>query len=351
MLEMNKEYTYKQICEILGWKQGTGNTKIAQIKEIERCYEFYHPINKKTHKKKKSYIFTEQYDTPVEPSRKNNGGARNTKNIDLMMKYIQGKMNDGYLCEYHTMTKWYCDILELFDKETCNKIYNNDEEIKTYCEKYHITNSKLFCDYVSNAKSILKDMFIRALSTMRKTGLCEYYDGYKFIYSMHIRGKGNSSVCTDVFNELIINNETKICNDMKEEYNLSDKLKGRQLLMQIYSRKDLTDEFNKRKLNVLMNDKNIIKYFNQIAIDTYGCGCAIIDDKHYLNGYYRAICINELNFNEYNTVSLANDIINTIKKKTRKILYSNKITNYNNVNDIYDIEVIENLLFDNKLEN
>lgn len=92
MLELNKEYTYKQICECLGWKEFTGGkSRIAQIKEIERCFKFVHPINKKTHKEKKSYIFTEQYDTPIEPSRKNNGGVRNTKYLDNMMKYIQGK--------------------------------------------------------------------------------------------------------------------------------------------------------------------------------------------------------------------------------------------------------------------
>ena len=53
MLELNKEYTYSQICECLGWKQSAGNSKKAQIKEIERCFEWYRQINKKTHKEKK----------------------------------------------------------------------------------------------------------------------------------------------------------------------------------------------------------------------------------------------------------------------------------------------------------
>lgn len=62
MLELNKEYTYKEICEALDWKVQTGNneTKKNQIKTIESSYKFYHPENKKTHKPKKSYIFTEQ---------------------------------------------------------------------------------------------------------------------------------------------------------------------------------------------------------------------------------------------------------------------------------------------------
>ena len=31
---LNTEYTYPQICEIVGWKVTTGNGKKAQIKEI-----------------------------------------------------------------------------------------------------------------------------------------------------------------------------------------------------------------------------------------------------------------------------------------------------------------------------
>ena len=75
MLELNKEYTYKQICEILGWKVSAGNSKKAQINEIESAYDFYHPINKKTHKEKKSYIFTVQKHELVKPSKSNCGGV------------------------------------------------------------------------------------------------------------------------------------------------------------------------------------------------------------------------------------------------------------------------------------
>ena len=51
MLELNKEYTYPQICKILGWKVTDGNSKKAQLKEIESAYEFYHPINPNLPKK------------------------------------------------------------------------------------------------------------------------------------------------------------------------------------------------------------------------------------------------------------------------------------------------------------
>lgn len=89
MIELNKEYTYKQLCELLGWKNYSGgNGKKAQIKEIESSFEFYHPMNKKTHKEKKSYIFTKQLKDLVEPSVQNNGGSNNNKNITPMMDYL-----------------------------------------------------------------------------------------------------------------------------------------------------------------------------------------------------------------------------------------------------------------------
>ena len=76
-LQLGIEYTYKQICEILGIKYYSGNNraKIKQIKAIELAYEFYHPINSKTHKEKKSYVFTKKLrDIDLSDQRKNNGG-------------------------------------------------------------------------------------------------------------------------------------------------------------------------------------------------------------------------------------------------------------------------------------
>lgn len=74
ILELNKEYTYKEICKILGWKVTDGNSKKAQIRNLESSYEFYHPINKNTKKPKKSYVFTKKLkDIELEDGRKNNG--------------------------------------------------------------------------------------------------------------------------------------------------------------------------------------------------------------------------------------------------------------------------------------
>lgn len=77
-LTLNKEYTYQQICEELGWKVYKGDSKVRQIKAIEESFEFYHPENKYTHKPKKSYIFTKQLKELqlVDRRHENKGGCR-----------------------------------------------------------------------------------------------------------------------------------------------------------------------------------------------------------------------------------------------------------------------------------
>lgn len=79
MIKLNVEYTYPKICAALGWSAQSGNnsTKRKQIECIERCFRFYHPIDPKTGKPKKSYVFTEQLAEPIiEDGRKGNGGCR-----------------------------------------------------------------------------------------------------------------------------------------------------------------------------------------------------------------------------------------------------------------------------------
>lgn len=90
MIEMNKEYSYSDICNELGWEVlSGGNQRVKQIKAIESAFEFYHPENKKTHKPKKSYIFTKQlFEPELIDGRKNNGGNHNCGRKSLISDEI-----------------------------------------------------------------------------------------------------------------------------------------------------------------------------------------------------------------------------------------------------------------------
>lgn len=355
MLELNKEYTYKEIIEILEWEEKGGNSKKAQINEIESAYEFYHPMNKKTHKEKKSYIFTKKLRELVEPSMANSAG-NNTKNIKPMIEYMQSVLSDD-ICngEYHSMTSWLCDILELLDKELCNTVYCGDDAIIAYCEKHGIHNRGLLVDYVSEARRTLKGIFLKSLENMEKNELCEYFNGYIFIYQMSSRKIG--FFATHILNEVIIANEISICNELNKEHHLSEKMKGRQLLMQIYSRKNLTEMFNELKILELMGDDEAIKQLNKVMECDYGASYTPVDADHPLINYYGGVAIPDMEFVDMDNVAqelLRKEICSIVKDKTRKAILNkgnkSKLTNeryfiYNELEHGAEIEHIAKLLF------
>ena len=338
-LELNKEYTYPQICETVGWKQTTGDSKMAQIREIEDANEYYHPINKKTHKPKKSYVFTKKLRDLVEPSRENNGGAHNTKNIQSMIDYLQAKfdLDDNW----YSFTDWYCEKLELMHKGICNAVYHPDE-IDAVCEEYNISDGKLFCEYVSAAKSELKSMFLKALAYLDKKNKITYQDQYKFTYQLGKRTRGN--VITDVLNERIEENETIVCNDMNEDYKLSKKMKGRQLLKIIYSKERLTKEFKELSLGMLQDDEYAIDKLNcelSYQHPTFHPDYSSICKERPLISYYRGIAISDMELEESDPDCLALDITNKIRTKVRKSL----MKSYRKPMELSDLKAIEKALF------
>ena len=337
-LELNKEYTYPQICETVGWEQTTGNSRLAQIREIEDANEYYHPINKKTHKPKKSYIFTRKLRDMVEPSKENSAG-NNRKNIQSMIDYLQAKfdLDDNW----YSFTDWYCEKLELMHKGICNAVYHSDE-IDAVCEEYNISDGKLFCEYVSAAKSELKNMFLKALAYLDKKNKITYQDQYKFTYQLGKSTRGN--VITDILNERIEENETIVCNDMNEDYKLSKKMKGRQLLKIIYSKERLTKEFKELSLGMLQDDEYAIDKLNcelSYQHPTFHPDYSSICKERPLISYYRGIAISDMELEESDKDCLALDITNRIRTKVRKSL----MKSYRKPMELSDLKAIEKALF------
>ena len=337
-LELNKEYTYPQICETVGWEQTTGNSRLAQIREIEDANEYYHPINKKTHKPKKSYIFTRKLRDMVEPSKENSAG-NNRKNIQSMIDYLQAKFD--FDDNWYSFTDWYCEKLELMHKGICNAVYHPDE-IDAVCEEYNISDGKLFCEYVSAAKSELKNMFLKALAYLDKKNKITYQDQYKFTYQLGKRTRGN--VITDILNERIEENETNVCNDMNEDYKLSKKMKGRQLLKIIYSKERLTKEFKELSLGMLQDDEYAIDKLNcelSYQHPTFHPDYSSICKERPLISYYRGIAITDMELEESDKDCLALDITNRIRTKVRKSL----MKSYRKPMELSDLKAIEKALF------
>lgn len=274
----------------------------------------------------------------MEPSRENSAG-NNRKNIQPMIDYLQAKfdLDDNW----YSFTDWYCNKLELMYKGICNAIYHEDE-IDAVCEKYNISDGKLFCEYVSAAKSELKNMFLKALSYLEKKSKITYHDEYKFIYRLGKRTIGY--VITDCINDTIKEIETTVCNDLNEEYNLSKKMRGRQLLKIIYSRKDFTEGFKEFCLLSLNDNDNVLNKLNCELLyqhETFHCDYSSICAERPLISYYRGISITEMELEESDQESLALDITNRIRTKVRNSLRKS----YRKFMKQSDIKAIEKALF------
>lgn len=271
MLELNKEYTYKEICNELGWKVSDGNSKKAQIREIESAFKFFHPENKKTHKPKKSYIFTEMLRELQKPSVKNNGGCHNDKNISPMMEYLRAIFSDERLHEQpFTMTNLFCNVLKLMRKSCYEKGYAEDDELLNYCQRNYIYNPNLFKAYSATIKKVLKEITLNAITALGREKSCEYEDGYIFYYKM---AKSDDRIIGNIFsdyiNDEVIEVERKICEEFNEKHNLSSKMKGRQLLMKIYASKALREQFDREKCAELMKHEDAIRDLNGVIEETY----------------------------------------------------------------------------------
>ena len=346
MIELNKEYTYKQIIELLGWKIQTSNAKKAQIKEIESCFEFYHPMNKKTHKEKKSYIFTKQLKEPVEPSRQSNGKKSNDV-IDFY-DYLCFIFNDEYLDEWCSSTTWYCDILDLLEKEVSTDIYNDDEVIKKHCDKLGIHNWVLYKDYIGITRRVLKDLLFKALNYGNRKHTVSYSTGYKFIYALGERSKG--TFVSDNINDKIEQYEAEMCDEMNENYHLSNKMKGRQLLMLIYGNEAYAKEMKDGVCVSLMNDGDAMSEFDDCLSDQcehYISDCCSVDDvKRPLLDYHPVTMISDIDYGNSNP-DFATDII---RKRVRKQIlnakdYRTKNRKYFGKYVLDDVLKIEKALF------
>ncbi len=330
---------YRKICEYLHESIKTGKAKQLQLEDWKRYFEYERDGN--------AFIITKVYDVPKEKIRKkisdtSNYTSNNTKNIQPMIDYLQIKFDlNG---NWYSFTDWYCSKLELMNKTICNAVYHSDE-IDAVCEKYNISDDKLFCEYVSAAKSELKNMFLKSLAYLEKKDKITYHDEYKFIYRLGKRTLGN--VITDSINDTIKEIETTVCNDLNEEYDLSTKMKGRQLLKVIYSQKRLTEDFKELCLLALNENDNVLKELNEelsYQHATYHPVYNSICNERPIIDYRRGISITDMELEQRDKGyidTLALDITNRIRTKVRRSLRKS----YRKFMKQSDIEAIERVLF------
>lgn len=271
------------------------------------------------------------------------------------MDYIRGVITrDMCLEQLFTMTELLCDVLELMNRESYVMAYKDEPEMDAYCLNHYIQSTKLFKDYSSHLKKVLKDIVLKFIEVLGKKNLAEYEDGFIFYYQMVENAEVGEGIIGRVFtskvNAEVKENETLRCNDLNNKYFLSDKMTGRQLLMLIYRSKELMAEFDKEKIDSLMKDENVIKKLNTEIEEVYNYTCQEISEDRPLMSYYRAVSIDaieELLLEESEIKSLTRKICHIVINKGRKTFFQNKNNQkyYDTFDDVQDMVVVENLLF------
>lgn len=328
---------YRKICAYLNEPIKTGKSKQLQLEDWKRYFEYIRDGN--------AFDIVKVFDTVREKSQRT---SNNIKNIKSMIDYLQARfdLDDNW----YSLTDWYCEKLELMYKGICNAMYHEDE-IDAVCEKENISDDKLFFEYVSAAKSELKNMFLKSLGYLEKKNKITYHDEYKFIYQLGERARGH--VITDYLNDIVKDIETAVCNDMNEEHSLSQKMKGRQLLKIIYSQKKLTEDFKELCLVALNDNYDAINELNNelsFQHTTFHPDYGSICSERPLVDYRRGISINDMELEEGGKEyldTLALDITNRIRTKVRKSL----MKSYRRPMKQSDLKAIEKALFQHYDEN
>lgn len=272
-LEVGKVYkNYKALCEVLGEKPVTSNSKKAQIKEWERYFSYIKDGNK--------IIIKEVYDT-VHNKIDNRGGNNklaHAQRMDDTLTYIINKQDDGQLLM--TMTK----LLKEMKMINSNFIFGNRHKKKVsvyldieeaYIEEFFNTSKRTF---KSNIESMLDRLEGKSMvywskvktvciarSTTNKNSLDEVKVNAEIVVdefdNEHIELSTDTSetleyrIATDEEVELIMGIEDYV---MEQILNCKDK---QEIVV-----KDKWSIFKKHVNKLLLEEANILYYYDSYKI-------------------------------------------------------------------------------------
>ena len=173
-LKTNQTFkNYKELCEYLDEPIKTGKSKQLQLKDWERYFSY--------EKEGQKFIITEIFDTPTEKIDKRTNGNR-SKYVQPFMDYVMSTFNEKCIGEYYTISNWSTTLLRLLDKDICNSVYMEDQEIFDNYGKLGVTDLKLYRTYISTVKSITRNMILKTFGWLEKRDYIKYQEGYKFYY-------------------------------------------------------------------------------------------------------------------------------------------------------------------------
>ncbi len=338
IIELNsREYGYTDICTELGWRIQSGNnsTKKKQIACIESSYEFFHPINPKTKKEKKTYVFTKKIKEPVlDDNRKNNGGFRENAGRKKLLSDEDFEVIWKSFCYNSYRLNFYGE------RDYYNKIcFTNSELFKFFgFDFYEIIDNIEYDDEDDKVKLIFEDIIYSALKSNTISKLSKRYDCPKnSLPKTILRSQSKENQKRKVEDSTLLKKYNKFESEALESVKCKSfaeavrKGKKEEVVKYIEKKFDELKKYNVKRINAIMvNDidfslyqtcanisiaikpefeneytRTIIKaekaklHFNNIIIDSVEKSCLnrVVDDtkyKHKLNLEQKKLLINYL---------------------------------------------------------
>lgn len=259
MLQKNKEYTYKEICEVLNLERKGGDAKKKQLKELQKYYNY-------TKNGTKFYINEIiSKESFVEKNKRN----QTCGNIEHILMTTLSRLDDKQI--YFASNK----ELLLLCYAINNNYYSilNDKFYNSYMVKKHFGFDNSFVEYVEITYDLLRPMLKTCLNSMQSKKEISLNKGYKLVKNNIVFNCVSET--EDLGKELF-----KIQGDAMKELGIkSDReLYGRK----IYLIEDYYALCNKKAHEL---DKNIDKFYQcyAILINTDKIKYDLILEKNELN--------------------------------------------------------------------
>ena len=181
MLE-RKVYTYKEICEIVGWQQYTGGcSKKKQLKELERCCKYH----KEGKGKGTKFVIEEIYEQPSKDIRRKVGEFNQLMQYALLdnLWYQEENAEDEEGNKIHSYTKNELLIMMGVISKKSSYMFNHADEYAEY-NGFRTLNNDVDTKILDNVTGYIYNSYaVKDLGAMMKSlkdnGIISYSEGYR----------------------------------------------------------------------------------------------------------------------------------------------------------------------------
>ncbi len=163
-LELAIYKNYKELCEVMDWKVKSGNTKISQLKDLERYCKY--------HKEGNKFIIDEIYENPLpkEDNRFNGNNSVYKENIDKLILHMCSETYDSKYNYIELTTNTLMERLHIINKNF--KVgRNNINKFSRYLE----VPIETIYDFYNSTYKKNKDIIEASLKRFKNKALLDWY--------------------------------------------------------------------------------------------------------------------------------------------------------------------------------